>query len=196
MPSADSGGAPGVLEAQVREVFGRVVYSHKTHEKCADLAQRRLALIKLWQIILSAVTTSGLLVVAFGPSDKSRLAAGITALISTALLALNAYTKEHDLGKVAQQHKDAADQLWGIRESYLSLLTDLRAGVIDVASVRARREELQADLSAVYASAPRTSPAGYAAAQKALKVKEDLTFSDAEIDQFLPAALRRQTSRV
>ena len=39
MPSADSGGAPGVLEAQVREVFGRVVYSHKTHEKCADLAQ-------------------------------------------------------------------------------------------------------------------------------------------------------------
>ena len=30
------------LEAQVRECFGRVVYSTKTHEKCADLSVRQL----------------------------------------------------------------------------------------------------------------------------------------------------------
>ncbi|MEH0992030.1 hypothetical protein V7J87_28835, partial [Klebsiella pneumoniae] len=26
-----------ILEGQIRECYGRVVYSHKTHEKCADI---------------------------------------------------------------------------------------------------------------------------------------------------------------
>jgi hypothetical protein len=26
-----------VLESQIRECFGRVVFSHKTHEKCSDI---------------------------------------------------------------------------------------------------------------------------------------------------------------
>jgi hypothetical protein len=35
---------PGVdaLEAQIRECFGRVVYSTKTHEKCADNSMEKL----------------------------------------------------------------------------------------------------------------------------------------------------------
>jgi hypothetical protein len=181
-----------VLEAQVRECFGRVVYSHKTHEKCTDRAIGRLSAIKIAQIVLSAVTTGGLLAVVFGPADKSRMAAGLAAVVSTALLALNAYTKENDLGKVAQQHKEAADRLWVVRESYLSLLTDLRAGLLSPDLVRARRDELQAALATVYQSAPRTSPAGYASASKALKVSEDLTFSDDEIDQFLPGPLKKR----
>jgi hypothetical protein len=50
-----------ILEGQLRECYGRVVYSHKTHEKCADILLSRLAKIKLWQIILSATTTAGFL---------------------------------------------------------------------------------------------------------------------------------------
>ena len=46
-----------LLEAQLRECFGRVTYSHKTHEKCADILLSSNACIKLWQMILSAVTT-------------------------------------------------------------------------------------------------------------------------------------------
>ena len=38
------------LEDQVRECFGRVVYSHKAHEKTADILHSRLARIKLAQI--------------------------------------------------------------------------------------------------------------------------------------------------
>ena len=29
------------LEGQLREQYGRVVYSHKTHEKCADILLKR-----------------------------------------------------------------------------------------------------------------------------------------------------------
>ncbi|WP_411911948.1 hypothetical protein [Aeromonas caviae] len=36
-----------VLEGQLRECFGRVVYSHKTHKNCSDILLSRLSTIKL-----------------------------------------------------------------------------------------------------------------------------------------------------
>ena len=30
-----------LLESQIREIYGRVVYTHKTHEKCADVLKNR-----------------------------------------------------------------------------------------------------------------------------------------------------------
>ena len=90
-----------VLEAQLRECFGRVVYSHKTHEKCADMLLSRLARIKLAQIILSAVTTGGFVAVVVGIGGVASI---IGVIISTTLLVLNAYTKDYDLGALAEKH--------------------------------------------------------------------------------------------
>lgn len=39
-----------VLEGQLRECYGRVVYSHKTHEKCADILLERQGHIKLGRV--------------------------------------------------------------------------------------------------------------------------------------------------
>ena len=113
-----------VLEGQLRECYGRAVYSHKTHEKCADILLERLSRIKLWQIILSALTTGSFLATILRSSDAAAL---VGMIISTVLLVLNAYTKNYDLGELAQKHKQAANDIWLIREQYLSLLTDLRA---------------------------------------------------------------------
>ena len=44
-----------LLESQLRECFGRVVYSHKTHEKCADIYHRKQGFIKLVQIGLPGI---------------------------------------------------------------------------------------------------------------------------------------------
>ncbi|MDE1463829.1 SLATT domain-containing protein [Spartinivicinus poritis] len=111
-----------ILEGQLRESFGRVVYSHKTHEKCADILLERLSSIKLWQIVLSAIITGGIISIFFGAGD---VGAGIGVIVSTILLVLNAYTKNYDLGELAQKHKQAANDIWLIREKYLSLITDL-----------------------------------------------------------------------
>jgi len=51
----DTSDSRNFLEGQLRECYGRVVYSHKTHEKCADILLERLSAIKLWQIILGGV---------------------------------------------------------------------------------------------------------------------------------------------
>lgn len=177
-----------ILEGQLRECYGRVVYSHKTHEKCADILLARQSTIKLWQIILSAVTTGGFVSAVVNAND---IAAAAGALLSTGLLALNAYTKDYDLGAIAQKHRQAGADLWQIRERYLSLITDLRIGLTPLVDLQAARDTLLKDLHGVYAGAPSTTFEAYRKAQEALKKLEDLTFSDAEIDAFLPRELRR-----
>lgn len=179
------------LEAQIRECFGRVVYTTKTHEKCADLCMAKLGRVKFWQILLSALTTSGLIAAIFGGDKLGHPAAIAAAVVSMALLALNTYTKDSDPGQQAEKHKKTASELWNIRESYFSVLTDLHDGNMDPEAARFRRDELQARLASIYETAPRTSSKAYADASVGLKAHEELTFSDAEIDAFLPQTLRR-----
>jgi len=177
-----------ILEGQLRECYGRVVYSHKTHEKCADILLSRLRRIKLWQIILSAITTAGFVGAVFG---AGKLGAVLGMIVATALLALNSYTKNYDLGELAQKHKQAANDLWIIRERYLSVLVDLAMKEEPLGALQQQRDELVEQLHKVYSGAPSTTFPAYKKAQEALKKLEDMTFTDAEIDAFLPKELRR-----
>lgn len=187
-PNEQKGNSQVVLEGQLRECFGRVVYSHKTHEKCADILLTRLARIKLWQIILSAVTTGGFLAAIFGAGKVGAL---LGVIVSTTLLVLSAYTKNYDLGELSQKHRQAAADLWIIRERYLSAITDLRIGRKSLDNIQAERDELLQDLHNIYSGAPSTTYKAYKKAQEALKQLEDMTFSDEEIDAFLPKELKR-----
>lgn len=178
----------GILEGQLRECFGRVVYSHKTHEKCADILFLRLAKVKLWQIILSALTTGGFIAAVFGAGE---IGAIVGIIVSTTLLILNAYTKNYDLGELAQKHRQAGADLWIIREKYLSLITDLRMGEKPIEALQNLRDELLEELHSVYSGAPSTTYEAYKKAQESLKQLEDMTFSDEEIDAFLPKELKK-----
>jgi len=179
---------PNVLEEQLRECFARVAWTHKTHEKCSDLLNTRLNRIKLWQIILSAITTTGIIASVFGESKELGI---ISAVLSFVLTVLNTYVKQYDLGGLAQKHADAAVDLWNMRESYLSLLTDIRSSCVENDEIRKQRGELQAKLLEIYRGSPRTIAKAYREATKSLKKLEELTFSDAEIDAILPKALRK-----
>lgn len=184
----DTPDSRAVLEGQLRECFGRVVYTHKTHEKCADILLERLSKVKLWQIILSAITTAGFIGTVFGAGQIGAL---IGVLVSTTLLALNAYTKNYDLGELAQKHRQAGADLWIIREKYLSLITDLKMGEKPIESLQGERDALLDELHAVYSGAPSTTYEAYRKAQEALQRQDDMTFSDEEIDAFLPKELKK-----
>ena len=184
-----------ILEGELRESFGRVVYTNKTHEKCADLLLKKHRWIKFCQIGLSAIVTGGILGTLSEDilSEETRTILTIVSVVfSTILLALNSYTKDYDLGQIAQKHRQTGAELWRIREKYLALLTDLRIGDSSLEAYRDRRNKLADDLYAVYTGAPSTNSKAYQEAQKALKVSEDMTFSDKEIDAFLPKEMKRQ----
>jgi hypothetical protein len=174
------------LESQIREAYGRVTYTQTCHDKFINRVLRVNDRIKLWQIILSAVTTSGFVVAIF---SDDKVASILGTIVSMALLILNTYTKNNNLVETAQDHKSASDLLWKIREEYVSLLTDFE--VLDVDKIMNKRDELQERTAEVYASSPRTDVKSYKAAQRALKTEEEQTFSEEEIDVMLPNSIRR-----
>ena len=176
------------LDAQLRESFGRVVYSHKAHEKEVEILLERLSRIKMGQIALSAISTGGFLTVLLGTGFWGSLLGGV---FSAALLLLNLYTRNHDLGGLAQQHKDAAINVWYIREKYLSLITDLAMGCRSLSEIQLQRDALVDELGEIYANSPSTTAAAYRRAREALSLQEEMTFSVAEVDAFLPQELRR-----
>lgn len=178
------------LEDQIRECFGRVVYTHKTHERMADNCAKKLNRFKVGQIVLTAATSTGAVGVVVTNETWLEVA---TVLVSFLTLFVTTYLKNFDLGATAQKHRDAAAKLWNVRECYLSLLTDLPA--LDRQAVVERRDELQTMLAALYQSAPQTDGKAYVEAQKRLQKMEDMTFSADEIDCFLPLSLKRSGGR-
>lgn len=178
------------LEDQIRECFGRVVYTHKTHERMADNCTKKLNRFKVGQIVLTAATSTGAVGVVVTNETWLEVA---TVLVSFLTLFVTTYLKNFDLGATAQKHRDAAAKLWNIRECYLSLLTDLPA--LDRQAAVERRDELQTMLAALYQSAPQTDGKAYVEAQKRLQKMEDMTFSADEIDCFLPLSLKRSGGR-
>lgn len=174
------------LEGQLREMYARAAYTHKTHEKMADRYISRYKRIKNAEIILSAVTTSSLLLAVFGDTHPYTL---IGAVLSTILLAFTLYFKEASLGEQAQKHTIVASKLWGVREALLSLLVDMSDGRT-VDEIRVARDRLNATLEDIYKAAPRTDSRAYTDAQKALKQAEELFFTEDELNRMLPKELR------
>lgn len=178
------------LLAQVREAFGRVVYSHKTHEKQADLCFRKHRRQQAALVVLTAAGSGTFLAALVGTTISPQAASLTTSFVALLVTAISLATKTFEFSKEADAHRATAALLWDARESYLSLITDLRAGSISGSEARARRDGLQADVLAAYAEAPRTSAKAFKKAGGGLKSNEEMTFTAEEIDRFLPEALR------
>lgn len=165
------------LLAQVREAFGRVVYSHKTHEKQADLCFKK----HRWQqgllVAFTALSTGTFLAAVLGFLGNPALAGLVTSAIAVVVSALSLATTSFRFDEESEAHRDVASRLWDVRESYLSLIADLMSGATSAADARARRDGLQASTRKAYAEAPRTTSKAYGKAQDGLKNNEELTFT-------------------
>jgi len=182
------------LLAQVREAFGRVVYSHKTHEKQADLCFTKHRWQQSALVVFTAISTGTFLAALVGDLVSPKFASLTTSFIALLVTTLSLAAKSFKFGEEAEAHRDTASRLWDVRESYLSLIADVMSGATSTADARERRDELQEATRASYAQAPRTTSKAYGKAQDALKFNEELTFTSREIDLFLPEALRLHES--
>lgn len=177
-----------LIESQIREIYGRVIYTHKTHEKCADILKKRSNCIKITEIVLSALITTSILGIIFQDGLKLQL---LAAILSTILLCLTLYSKDFNLLALAEKHKQAAIDTLEIREKLLSLLIDIRIGNKEIEIFQTQRDKLNEELINTYRGAPKTINKAYLIASKALKENEEFTFSDEELDKLLPEILRR-----
>ena len=173
------------LRAQLREAYGRIVYSNTTHLKAVDKLILKNNRMKSCQIALSAITTGGFLSTFIINEGFLKYVTGLASVLS---LGLNIYLKNFELDTLSKEHQIAANDLWLIREKYISLLTDMDDMTID--QIIATRDMLQDDTHNVYKTSPKTDADSYAMAQKALKTEEEQFFTDEELNQILPKHLR------
>lgn len=174
------------IEGQIREAYGKLVYTYTTHHKMADTLSRRNTAIGIFQIVLTSVSTVGFLSTVIGNQRILAAVAGCTAALS---LGLNIYMRGRNYATDIQANRETADALWRVREDYLSLLTDFPT--LSDEEIRAKRDSLQKRTADIYDTAPITSNDAYRKAQKALKEEEYQSFTDEEIDAMLPARLRK-----
>jgi hypothetical protein len=188
---ASSGhGDRALLLAQVREVYGRIAYTHKTHEIQADIFYAKHRNQRRWLVALTAVSSGTFLASLLDVALSKQWASLVMSFIALLVTAVNLGTKNFKYGEEMQQHRDTAAELWNVRESYLSLITDIQAGVRSVDDAINQRDELQQRCFAILSDAPRTTRKAYETAQDRLKNREDLTFSEREIDLLLPSRHR------
>lgn len=171
----------------IRESFGRVVYSHKTHEKDAEIASCYVTSTKLANIILTTLTSGTLITTII---TNQSILIYVSAVLSAITLAFTIFQLSFNPEEKAGKHSQLAKELWYVREKYVNLMADIVGEKINDETITARRNNLIEELKLIYKSAPTTSTKAYKKAQEALKINEELTFSDEEIDQFLPDELK------
>lgn len=176
------------LESQLREAYGKIVYTYTCHNKKATRLLKLNDNIKVWQIVLSALSTGGFITTIIFNDTLVKI---IGAVISFLLVIVNSYTKNFNLVGEANEHIKTANLLWKIREEYISLLIDFE--ILSVEEIMVKRDELQNRTFEVYSSSLSTDKKSYKEAQKSLKTEEEQTFSEKEIDVMLPGSIRRET---
>lgn len=176
------------LLTSIRESFGRVVYTHKTHEKQIELLVRNLTRARWLEAILISLTAGGAISVLFGTGFWFQL---ITAIFASAATAVTIYQLSFNPEHAIRDHRKSARLLWLIREKYINLIVDLTDGAIDEEGGRKQRDNLLKELQEIYLEAPDTTPKAYHFAQEALKRREEFSFQDKEIDEFLPKPLKK-----
>ncbi len=170
----------------IRETFGKVVYTHKTHEKAADICISKSKRIKRANVVLLALTSGG----ALGAILKGHVFLIFTSILATLSLFFAVYQLSFNFEELGQRHKMTAKKLWLIREKYQNLIADIMNDKYSSNKIIEKRDLLLSELNETLENAPPTDNKAYSKARKALKIHEEMTFNGKEIDSFLPEELR------
>jgi len=173
--------------ATARELYGRAVYTHKTHEKEREIWGNRASRMNMVNVLLTGLTTLFAIISASLTPTWALIATAISAVATVVFVVWQG--SFDPAGKENQQRTAAKELLW-IREQLLLLIMDCHLTSVPIQQLQKCLETINRELTAVYKFAPNTSPEGYAAAEKSLK-SGHFTFSEDEIDGFLPTVLRK-----
>lgn len=171
----------------VRLSFGHVVQSYTAHARVAERLAARAWQIKIVILTLLGIAAAATVWALVGASRPLQIvgavAGGLAFAAFSVYLALDLEPRMH-------AHRAWASRLWLVCERYRALLAEIRDGLVDNDELMRRRDALTQQVQAVYEHAPPADREAYASAAAEVASKEG-TITDAQIDKFLPASLRK-----
>jgi hypothetical protein len=176
----------------IRQNFGNVVYTQKIHEICAEKQKKNDTNLNIIQIVITSLVLITLILQFILKKDWiGFIGAGLT--ITEIILLITGLSFSYK--EKALEHKKIALELLSIREKYICLMTDILNEYLETQKIVERRDEILKQLDIIYKFAPQTTTESFKTAQNRLNPKgqvdgEDFTFSEEEIDRFLPKQLK------
>lgn len=114
-------------------------------------------------------------------------------ILTGAALMYELYNKE-DISEIKCQHRNVAEEYKMLRDQFMSLIEEVMSGSKSETELRMEFQNHQNTYSLIGKSSPTTMGNDFSNAQSGLGIggnlDEDFTWSDTEIDRFLPVALR------
>jgi hypothetical protein len=185
------------LLANIRFYFAQSVFMNNCHYKACDRLEKRKALISNIVTFFSAVTVVVLILQLIGWENANKSLIDISAFIGLVLTGASlvfGFINKEDLSILMCQQKNTAEGYKTLRDKYMSLIEEVMSNTTDESKLRIKRDKLLKKYSAIGEFSPRTTYADYVDAQKSLGLKgntnEEFTWSNKEIDKFLPKELR------
>ncbi len=175
-----------------RELYGRVAYTHKTHEKDREICTRKARREKWTNVVVVGLTT---IVAVTGAIFNDRWMFVVASILGAFSTAFVVYQLSFDACKMESDHRIAAKKLLTLRERYLMLILKMMTDKSSSSELHSELQALQMETSLVYENAPDTSAEAYSLADTGLKKREELTFSEEEIDRLRPKGLRLAEAR-
>ena len=148
------------LKDQIIEAAGNVQYTYMAHWNIVNRLKKNYWIIKVAQIVLTALSAGGFLASLFSGITKLSWIGGLTSAVA---LGINLYMLNFNLPDNINQHTDAANDLWEVREQYKSLIVDFDC--IDNAEARSRRDDLIRTVSNINKKYPGTDARSFKEAQ-------------------------------
>lgn len=177
------------IEDSIKNTYMRIVWSHKIHEKQADILSSRFKRYEVIGIICSSLTAAGIVSLIFYDPFLIKLA---TATISFISILINLFLKSFDWHNKIKSHKITAQKLLFIRDKLEMLLLKSKIRNNNLKDLLKNYEDLQTELHKIYSNAPNTTDKAVKLAKTSLSVNKDNEFTDEEINSNLPKNLQRK----
>lgn len=177
-----------IIESEIRQIFASIVWNHKIHEKHSDTNSFWFNVLEFCKILSSAITTSGLLTCFFIDEVALKI---ITTVFSAICLFINTFYKTYNLKESRDSHKLSALEFLQLKNETICVLSDIKLNKIELDEATKKRDEILLKYHNICKKSLSTCDRAVKKASKALKIQKDNTFSDEEIDSYLPVELRK-----
>ncbi len=151
------------IRIQIRDEYGKLVYTYTCHNKEAQIINNRTKMLKIVKLSLSGLSTAGFIGAVF---SNAKIVSVLGTVISTALFVITSILNEENMACSIASHNNTANQLWLVRENYVSLLSQFDN--LSTEEIVKKRDELLLQTNKIYKNSPQTSSKAYEKAQEAL----------------------------